>query len=112
MGATNFSNQVIIKGNARDAFRQAREDANDENGHQDGYSGDIQCANGYRMKSQHPRYGTAAFDKWEYKLQENMDKGDCICVEILGAPLKRIKGTRWKGRRGIKGFYFFGVARD
>tara|TARA_R110000796_G_scaffold1673_6_gene6987 strand:- start:218 stop:556 length:339 start_codon:yes stop_codon:yes gene_type:complete len=111
MGATNFSNQVVIKGTARDAFREANEEANDYNGHQDGYSGDIQTANGFRMRSEHPRYGTAAFDKWENKLLDDMDKGECICVEILGAPLKRIKGARWKGKRGVKGYYFFGMAR-
>ena len=114
MGTVAFGNEIIIKGTARDAFRQATEDANDENGHQQGYSGDIQCANGYSQRSDNPRYGTKAFDKWEENLIDNkMGKGDCYYVEITGAVLKRLKGNGyWKGKKGVKGYYFFGNARD
>lgn len=112
MGACDFSDRIIIKGDARAAFRQAVEEANYENGHQQGYSGDIQCAHGFRMRTDNPRYGTKAFDKWGEKLLERMDKGDCYCVELTGAVLKRYKDRSYlKGKKGVRGFYFFGVGR-
>tara|TARA_R110000772_G_scaffold6250_5_gene21940 strand:- start:1666 stop:2007 length:342 start_codon:yes stop_codon:yes gene_type:complete len=112
MGAQSYDSKVIIKGNARDAFRQAREEANDYNGHREGYSGDIQTADGFSMRTDNPRFGTQAFYKWEEKQLDKMDKGDCICVELKGAVLKRAKGNGyWKGKKGVKGFYFFGMGR-
>ena len=112
MGAVAFEDQVVIKGDARAAFRQARDEARDENGHQQGYSGDIQCADGYSTRSDNPRYGTKAFEKWQEKIQDRMDKGDCVCVEVTGAVLKRWKGNGyWKGKKGVRGFFFFGEAR-
>ena len=113
MGQVSFEDQVVIKGDARAAFRQAREEAKDENGHRQGYSGDIQCAEGFHMISDHPRYGTKAFDKWQEKHHEKMYKGDCKCIEIKGAELKRWKGNGyWKGKKGVRAFFFFGEARD
>ena len=47
MGACNFDNLVVIKGTARDAYREANEEMNDYNGHQEGYSGDIQTTSGF-----------------------------------------------------------------
>ena len=111
MGATNYSDLVVIKGDESNAFRQAVEEANDYNGHQEGYSGDIQTADGFRMPRVHPRYGTKAFENWEEKITwGEMDKGDCICIEIKGAVLKRIKERRGlKGKKGYRAFYFFGL---
>ena len=111
MGATNFSNLELIKGDANDAYGRAIENANDYNGHQEGYSGDIQTAEGFYMRTDNPRFGTKAFYKWTEKHLDAMDKGECYCVEIKGATLKRLKGRTYKGRRGIRGFYFFGMAR-
>ena len=113
MGQVAFENEIVIKGDARAAYRQACEEMSDENGHRDGYSGDIQTSHGFDIKSDHPRYGTAAFDKWQQKHHDKMDKGDCICIEIKGAMLKRAKGNGyWKGKKGVRGFFFFGEARD
>jgi len=111
MGAQSYDSKVILKGNANDAYREAIEEANDYNGHQEGYSGDIQTADGFSMRTDNPRYGTQAFWKWEDKLLNKMDKGDCYCVELTGAVLKRAKGQRWKGKKGVRGFYFFGMGR-
>ena len=112
MGACNFDNLVVTKGTARDAYREAKEEMNDYNGHQEGYSGDIQTTHGFKFSYGHPRYGTKAFEKWEDERLDTMDKGECICVEITGAQLKK-----WKERMGLKGkkgytaYYFFGMAR-
>lgn len=112
MGACDFDNIEVVKGNSRDAYNQAVEEMNDYNGHQEGYSGDIQTSNGFSMAHVSPRYGTKAFDKWEQSKLEDMEKGDCLCVEVVGTNLKKMKERRGlKGRKGYRAFYFFGVAR-
>ena len=114
MGATTFSDLVVIKGNDRDAYRDACEEANAYNGHQEGYSGDIQTTSGFRVLTNHPRFGTKAFRDWEDDILEN-DKygiekwGAAGCVEIKGAKLKQLKESRGlKGKKGYRAFYFFG----
>jgi hypothetical protein len=112
MGACEFSNVVVIKGNEREAYSEANEEMSDENGHQEGYSGDIQTSNGFSKRTDNPRFGTAAFENWEQKISDNMDKGDCVCVELKGTTLKKMKERRgMKGRKGYRAFYFFGMAR-
>ena len=113
MGGCDFSNLVVIKGNASKAYSEACEEMNDYNGHQDGYSGDIQTTSGFSMRSDNPRYGTKAFNKWEEKRLEKIYKRDCECVEIKGAVLKRLKERNgYKGRKGIRAFYFYGVGAE
>jgi hypothetical protein len=110
MGACDFSNLVVIKGKARDAYHDAVEDAEYEDGH-DPYNGTISTTNGFSMRSDNPRYGTKAFDKWEEKVLDETDKRECVCVEITGAVATRIKNRRgYKGKKGIGVFYFFGMA--
>jgi len=118
MGSCTFNDYTIVKGNARDAYNDLCEDARYENGHQQGYSGDIQTTTGWRdLTDVAPRYGTKAFDKWENDCLDN-DKyvekgGDAGCVEITGTAFKKLKERRGlKGRKGYKAFYFFGWARD
>jgi hypothetical protein len=114
MGAQTFSNLEVVKGDARDAYRQACQEANDYNGHQEGYSGDIQTTDGFRILKDNPRFGTKAFNKWEDDILMNDKYGiskweSCGCVEITGANLKRLKERRGlKGRKGYRAFYFFG----
>lgn len=113
MGAQNFDNLIVIKGNASQAYAKAREQANDYNGHQDGYSGDIQTSNGFRectKKLSH--FNSKSFHDQIHSMQWNMDKGDCKYVEILGAHLADQKSKHgYKGQKGIRCFYFFGVGR-
>ena len=111
MGACTFSNRIVIKGTMRDAYTQLVEEANAYNGHQAGYSGDIQSSYGFIEPKTHPKYNTKAFWNWSDKEIDNMSKGDCIGIEIKGAELKKLKGRRWKGKRGVRAFYFFGLAR-
>ena len=102
----------MTKGTARDAYNEAVEEMNDYNGHQEGYSGDIQTTHGFNMRSPDAKYGTKAFDEWENVSYELMHKGDCFCVEITSpSTLKKLKGNRWKGKKGVKAYYFFGMAR-
>ena len=112
MGACVFSDLVVIKGDARDAFYEAVEEANDYNGHQEGYSGDIQTVSGYRMVKDFPRYGTKKFQEWEDKMLDGMGKRDCVCIELTGTALQKVKPRRFKGKRGVRAFYFFGWGAD
>lgn len=111
MGAHNFSDSVIGKFDASGAYEQAVEDALYQYGH-DPYNGTISTTNGFRLLTDHPRVGTKAFYKWEEKMLDGMGKwGPCCAVEIKGAALKRWKERAGlKGKRGIRGFYFFGWA--
>lgn len=110
MGAINFGQIVVVKGDARDAYRKAREYANEYNGHREGYSGDIQTTSGFSYYTNTPRYGTKKFWKWENEMLDELDKwGNAGCVEVKGQTLKRLKETGgYKGKKGIRAFYFFG----
>jgi len=113
MGACEYSNLEVVKGDINDAYNVAYEEARDCNGHQEGYSGDIQTADGIMQpKGTVPRFGTKAFNKWEAKMSEQMDKGDCIGIELTGTILKKLKEQRGlKGKKGYRAFYFFGLGR-
>lgn len=111
MAACEFSRlQVGRFKRPGDAFYEAQEEAEYECGH-DSYNGTISTCDDFYIRNDNPRYGTASFDKWEEKLSSNLCKRECVCVEITGAVLKRIKELRgYKGKKGIKAFYFFGWA--
>jgi hypothetical protein len=118
MGAHNFSDTIMIKGNQSDAYNSLHEDALHEYGH-DSYNGTISTTNRYRdLTSEAPRYGTKAFEKFEDKVLENnqygIEKwGNCACIEISKntALFKKMKArSRFKGKKGVRYFYFFGWA--
>jgi len=112
MGATNFGNLAVGRyKNASEAYNSLVEDALHDYGH-DSYNGTISTTSGFKMRDDNPRYGTKAFSKWEDNMLEFAEKwGDCICIEITGAILKRMKESRgYKGKKGIKAFYFTGWA--
>lgn len=110
MGAETFFTTVVGRfKNANDAFKQAKIDAKDYNGHQGGYSGDIQTVYGFSLREDAPRYGTKAFDKWLDKRLDRMDKRECECVEITGKLFSALKVRRgYKGCKGIKAYRFYG----
>ena len=116
MGAIDYSHYSVVKGDMRDAYHHARQEANYENGHQQGYSGDIQTSSSYMdCTKEAPRYGTKAFNKWEnLMLDETLQKWDvCAGVEIKGKAAKLIKEYHgYKGKRGYRVFYFFGIGAE
>jgi hypothetical protein len=111
MGACDFSTLEVGRfKRPGDAFNEAREDAEYEYGH-DPYNGTISTCDNFDIRDDNPRYGTAAFNKWEDKVLSDLSKRECVCVEITGAVLKRLKERRgYKGKKGIRAFYFFGMA--
>lgn len=112
MGACNFGQTEVGKyKNANEAYRAAREEALYDEGH-DPYNGTISTCTSLREARNAPRYGTKAFQEFEDKRLDDMSKRDCEFVEIKGAELQKLKGSRYKGKRGIKAFYFFGWAAE
>jgi len=112
MGATNFGDLAVGRyKNASDAYLTLVEDALHDYGH-DSYNGTISTTSGFIVRDDNPRYGTKAFEKWEHKMLNVAQKWeDCVCIEITGAVLKRMKENRgYKGKKGIKAFYFIGWA--
>ena len=115
MGACTFSQSVIVQGNMRDAYQKACEESREYSGHQDGYSGDIQTTRGFKdLSSKAPRYGTKAFSAFEDKVLDDELYGVrkweyAGGVEIKGSALKYMKERfGYKGKRGVRAFYFFG----
>ena len=107
MGACDFGNTIVIKGNANDAYREACAEMRDYNGHQDGYSGDIQTTSGFSMyKGEHPPYGTKEYYDWEDERVEEVGKRECECIEIKGAALDKIRERRGND---VRGFRFYGL---
>jgi hypothetical protein len=114
MGATNFGNITVGRfKSASQAYDDLVDDALYEYGH-GSYNGTISTTidGGFIMEEDFPRYQSKAFDKWEDKTMKKAEKwGPCICIELTGAALKRIKENHgYKGKKGIKAFYFFGWA--
>jgi len=113
MGACTFQNLILIKGNSQEAFNLAVEEEEHYNGWMDGYSGDIQTVDGFSTSNNNPRYGTKAFDTWMEKQLGVLSKRDCVCVEITGAGLKKLKERRGKkGKKGYQAFFFFGLGAE
>lgn len=95
--------------NFNEGLRKAIEEAREENGHQDGYSGDIQTCDTPDISRNHPRYGTKAFWKWEDKQIQIMDKRECMMLEITGKKAMDLKNRNgYKGCKGIRSYYIFG----
>ena len=111
MGAVDYDVLHIGKATAREAFSVERENARDSFGHQEGYSGDIQTADGFAMIQDRPRLGTKKFTDFVSKRQENMSKGDCCCIELTKHEVNKYKSHRCRGKKGVKGYFFFGVGR-
>ena len=111
MGAIDFELVEIGRyKNASEAYSQAVEEAEYDEDH-NSYNGTISTTDGFRILNTHHRYGTKAFHKWGEKILDDLDKRDCVCYEIKGTALKKMKERRgYKGMRNIKAYYFFGWA--
>ena len=113
MGACNFNIVKIGKfETAGTAYRQAKEEAEYESGH-DGYNGTISTCNNLVIEKNAPRYNTKNFWDWVNKKQESLNKRECVAVEITGTQFNNLKlNEGLHGKRGIKAFYLFGLAAE
>jgi hypothetical protein len=108
MGSQTFSTSIIGQFDANGAYNQAVEDAQWEYGH-DPYNGTISTTHGFTLRTDAPRFGTKAFWKWEDKILSECGKRECYAVEIKGSALKvRKEHSGYKGKHGVRAFYFFG----
>jgi len=95
---------------AEEAYNKLVEEAEHEYGH-DGYNGTISTSDGFKMITEHPRYGTKKFWKFVDKTMDGTKFSAWNCIEIKGAVLKAIKEKEgYKGKRNIKAFFFWGLA--
>ena len=110
MGAHDLS--VIMVGRYRDsnqAYAAAVSEAQYDYGH-DGYNGTISTSTGFRLLNS-PRYGTKKFWKFYDDKLTGTKWGAWNCVEIKGKIFKKLKEENgYKGKKGIKAYYFWGLA--
>jgi len=100
MGAHNFYDEATGK-NAKEAYQNARSEARDRNGHQDGYSGDIQTTSGFKMVTLKEGQTFEELEDQVLNDGRNFPKwGNCACLEKGDAP----------GGNGNKLYAFFGWA--
>ena len=111
MGAFDCSDYAIGKyKNAKEAYKELVERAEYRHGH-DGYNGTISTSNGFKMVTNYPRFGTKAWEKFEDDTINGTKWDRWNCIEIKGATAKRWKEQEgFKGRKGIKVYYFWGLA--
>ena len=111
MGAHDSS--VIMVGRYIDpnqAYATAVIEAQHDYGH-DGYNGTISTSEGFRLIKDHPRYGTKKFWKFYDDILTGTKWGAWNCVEIKGKIFKKLKEENgYKGKKGIKAYYFWGLA--
>jgi len=95
---------------ANQAYAEAVREAEHEQGH-DGYNGTISTSVGFKMVTNHPRYGTKKFWKFYDSSLTGTKWGSWNCIEFKGSVLKKVKEEEgYKGKRNIKAFYFWGLA--
>ena len=113
MGACNIEvTKIGVYRNANEAYRQACDEADEEYGHQQGYSGAINSTHGIRRAQGYPRYGTKVFYSWYEKVLDEMETGDLIYIELTKGQLKKFNAPHLKGKRNVKGYVFLGWARE
>ena len=98
-------------GKAGDAFTEAQEEADCESGHGDGYSGDINCCDwATPYTGRHPNPSSRNFYNWVWDMAEKMPKRECQYIELPKYYVAKNKPYYLKGKRGVKGYLFFGSA--
>lgn len=113
MGANNIEVMKIgMYKSANEAYRDACSEADDEYGHQQGYSGEINSTNSIAKSNGHPRYGSKVFRKWQDKSLDDMENGELLYIELTKSQLKKYQPAHLIGERGVKGYVFFGWARS
>jgi len=82
MGAVNFIEKVRAK-SMYEAYKKAKEDAEEEYGHEQGYSGAINSANSPKDVTEHYKNSKLSLPKYIDDMLEKAGKRDCfgICIE-------------------------------
>lgn len=111
MGAVSGQTGIIVtqgQSNVYKAMRQAYVEACDDAaymyGH-DAYNGEINNTHLPKLITPKYRYGSKAFERWFDELVEDLDKRDCVAIEVPRTHILK-HNPRLKGKRNIKGFVF------
>ena len=112
MGACNFTDIYVGKGTPQEAFRELFEQARVEYGY-DHYNGTISTTRLVKVLELPPRKAIGQFinNLWE---TNKIGKWETFCIEVKGVALTRLKTRRpdLKGKKGIRGYYFVGLAAE
>jgi hypothetical protein len=119
MGAVNFTKLTVGQyKDAAEAYNTLVAEAKHTYGH-DGYNGTISTTDGfYNLTAEAPAFGSKAWDAWVEQLfasEKYIQKwGTCVCVQITGAALKKLKAEAGikPGERGNRAFVFIGIAAE
>lgn len=111
MGACDFGTSIIGKfETVNEAYQAAKRQATEEYG-TDPYNGTISTTDQLAVCAMAPQFGTVAFRIYELKKLQTMEKRACLAVEITGPELLKLRERNGLLRhRGIKAYYFFGLA--
>jgi hypothetical protein len=112
MGAQDFTQTICIRGDVHKAIAKARDEARDENGHQQGYSGDIQtCDDVTILHCEFPQFETKKFIEWRDDRLDNMSKWHAEIIEVVSnSAVKRVKNNHgYKGKRNVRVFHIWGI---
>lgn len=97
MGANTFD-KIIFGKNASNAYIKAKKEADEEYGHQEGYSGQINSTNSVEQITVDYRYNTKNYNKLVDEKLNNINKRECLLIEITGKAAKDLKE-----KNGLKG---------
>jgi hypothetical protein len=95
-----------------EAYRDAQREADDAYGHCQGRSGAINSTHSITRAIGGPRYGTAIFHVWAKKSIEDLEIGDLLYIELGKGQIKKYKPSNIETLHGVKGYVFFGWARE
>jgi len=93
MGRQSFYNKEQSTSMSQ-AYRNACEDAKEEYGHQEGYSGHINVTNGYSDRTSHFKASGLSINDYIDKHQDKFDNEACgICIKDAKANTNKIKSV-------------------
>ena len=104
MGGCNFSDMAFGK-TVADAYRNACDEANAYNGHQEGYSGDIQTTAGY-IEIQRKGRKLSTIEEAVLNNPRFEKRGPCAAVVVWGKEATAYrKSHNLVGKRGVVVFF-------
>lgn len=104
--------QIAFGKNYQEAYKNACREAEEEYGHQQGYSGQINSTNHCTLLEGPSRVGTKKFIKWLDNYVDTLDKRDVVAFEITGKLAIEEKKKHGLSRTHNKVFLLTGWAAD
>lgn len=111
MGAVSEVSSLFVSHGAkstREAMRECYNEACEEaeyNYGNDPYNGEINNTSFPRLITPKFRYGSKAFNDWVQDYANDMDKRDCVAIEVPRSHIIKQR-PRFKGKKNVRGFIF------